>query len=222
MPVLSVQICEVLPSVSTDASRLTMAPRLASRPVPMARVNATTAGRPSGMAATASDTALTNSALNSCSRISPRTKTRTMTPPAMIARVRLRVSIWRCSGVGPGLALCSMSAIRPVSVSMPVAVTSTSPRPRVTAVFMNTVVARSPSAASAATSADADFSDGCASPVSIDSWISSEVADSSRPSAGIRSPASTATTSPGTSSPASMACDSSVAAHRCPHDAHLP
>ena len=61
VPVLSVQICDVLPSVSTDASRLTMAPRLASLVVPMARVNATTAGNPSGMAATASDTALTNS-----------------------------------------------------------------------------------------------------------------------------------------------------------------
>ncbi len=61
MPVLSVQICEVLPRVSTDASGLTRAPCLASRPVPMARVNATTAGSPSGTAATASETALTNS-----------------------------------------------------------------------------------------------------------------------------------------------------------------
>ena len=105
VPVLSVQICEVLPSVSTEASRLTMAPRLASRVVPMARVNATTAGSPSGMAATASETALTNSSPKSCPRTSPSTNTTTMTAPAIIASVRLSAAIWRCSGVGSGLGL---------------------------------------------------------------------------------------------------------------------
>ena len=98
MPVLSVQICEVLPSVSTEASRLTIAPRRASRPVPIARVNATTAGSPSGIAATASDTALTNSSPKSCPRTSPSTNTTTMTAPAISASVRLSAAIWRCSG----------------------------------------------------------------------------------------------------------------------------
>ena len=76
---MSVQICEVLPRVSTEASRLTIAPRRASRVVPMARVNATTAGSPSGIAATARETALTNSAAKSCPRTSPSTNTTTMT-----------------------------------------------------------------------------------------------------------------------------------------------
>ena len=148
VPVLSVQICEVLPSVSTDASRLTIAPRRASRVVPIARVNATTAGSPSGIAATASETALTNSAAKSCPRTSPSTNTTTITAPAIMARVRLSAAIWRCSGVGSGSASCSIPAIRPISVSIPVAVTTSSACPRVTVVFMNTTVLRSPSAAS--------------------------------------------------------------------------
>src|SRR5665811_1895913 len=56
VPVLSVHICDVLPRVSTEASRLTIAPRFASRAVPIARVNDTTAGSPSGIAATATET----------------------------------------------------------------------------------------------------------------------------------------------------------------------
>jgi len=81
VPVLSVQIWDVLPSVSTDASRLTSAPRFASREAPIARVNVTTAGRPSGIAATANDTALTNSAPNSCPRSSPSPDTTAPPPP---------------------------------------------------------------------------------------------------------------------------------------------
>ena len=86
---------------------------------------------------------------------------------------------------------------------MPVAVTRTSPRPRVTVVFMKTAVVRSASEACGSTSAVADLTTGWASPVSADSCTSKEVADSNRPSAGTRSPASSSTTSPGTNSPAS-------------------
>ena len=46
MPVLSVQICEVLPSVSTDASRLTIAPRRASRVVPIGQGERHDRGQP--------------------------------------------------------------------------------------------------------------------------------------------------------------------------------
>ena len=169
----------------------------------MARVKATTAGSPSGMAATASETALTNCSWRSYPRTSPSTKTTMMTMPAMRARVRPRRSVWRCSGVGSGSASCSMWAIRPVSVAIPVAVTRASARPRVTMVFMKTAVIRSPSGARSSTSAAADLPAGCASPVSEDSCTSSEVEENRRPSAGIRSPASTMTTSPGTSSAAS-------------------
>ena len=57
MPVLSEQITDVDPRVSTEWRRFTMACCLAIREIPMARVTVTTAGRPSGMAATARATA---------------------------------------------------------------------------------------------------------------------------------------------------------------------
>ena len=53
-----------------------------------------------------------------------------------------------------------MPAMRPVSVSIPVAVTTIVPRPRVTGVFMKTTVVRSASGASAATEPPADFRHG--------------------------------------------------------------
>ena len=58
VPVLSVQITDVQPSVSTDGSERTTALRLAILRVPSARHVVTTAGRPSGIAATASATAI--------------------------------------------------------------------------------------------------------------------------------------------------------------------
>ena len=93
--------------------------------------------------------------------------------------------------------------MRPVSPAIPVSVTSTSPRPRVTAVFMYTAVTRSASGTSAPTVASADFATAMASPVRTDSCTSSELDANSRPSAGTRSPAARTTTSPGTSSSAS-------------------
>ncbi len=58
VPVLSEQITDVHPRVSTDCSFLTMAFFLAIRRVPRARQVVMTVGRPSGMAATAKETAI--------------------------------------------------------------------------------------------------------------------------------------------------------------------
>ena len=82
---------------------------------------------------------------------------------------------------------------------MPVEVTTIVPAPRVTWVFMNARSTRSPRAASAAT-ASSCLGTGALSPVSADSSISRVAARMIRPSAGTRSPASTITMSPGTSS----------------------
>ena len=57
-PVLSEQMTDVQPSVSTLGSERTIALRAAILRVPSARQIVTTAGRPSGMAATASATAI--------------------------------------------------------------------------------------------------------------------------------------------------------------------
>ena len=92
----------------------------------------------------------------------------------------------------------------PISVSMPVAVTISSPRPRVTAVFMYAMQVRSPSGTSSPGTGSVDLPTGRLSPVSAASSISRVAATQTRPSAGTRLPASTSTTSPGTSSSASI------------------
>ena len=58
VPVLSEQITDVQPSVSTDGRLRTIAFFLAIRRVPSARHVVMTAGSPSGIAATASATAI--------------------------------------------------------------------------------------------------------------------------------------------------------------------
>jgi len=58
VPVLSEQMTVVQPSVSTEGSLRTMALRLTILRVPRARQSVMTAGRPSGMAATPSATAI--------------------------------------------------------------------------------------------------------------------------------------------------------------------
>ena len=80
-------------------------------------------------------------------------------------------------------------AIRPISVSAPVAVTTKRPRPRATVVPASTQVRRSAGGASAGSGGSARLLRGTDSPVSADSSICRSVASSSRPSAGTRSPA---------------------------------
>ena len=71
MPVLSEQIAEVEPSVSTAGSRLTIALRRAISRVPIDSSAVTTAGRPVGIAATASATPVMNSVSNDSPRARP-------------------------------------------------------------------------------------------------------------------------------------------------------
>ena len=70
----------------------------------------------------------------------------TITPPRTTTtapRTRLRRSIWRRRGVVSASPSASNAAMRPISVRSPVALTSTRPRPRVTAVPLNTMSVRS-------------------------------------------------------------------------------
>ena len=77
VPVLSEQIADVEPRVSTAGSRFTIALRLAISRVPIDSRAVTTAGRPVGIAATASVTPVTNSVSNESPLISPSTTTST-------------------------------------------------------------------------------------------------------------------------------------------------
>jgi hypothetical protein len=204
VPVLSELIADVDPSVSVDRSRFTIAFDLASSCVPSDRMVVTTAGRPVGIADTANATAAVNTTANSLPRARLMTTEASSAMPAITRIWLVSLLSWRVSGVSASFSLCSMPEIRPTSVPMPVAVTSSSPAPRVTLVFMYAMSERSPSAVSAAATAATSLATGRLSPVSADSSISSVAARSSRPSAGTTSPASICTTSPGTSSSAGI------------------
>ena len=107
-----------------------------------------------------------------------------------------------CSGERVRLIDESIVAICPISVCIPVAVTTIAPVPRVTAVFWNSMFERSPSAASASGRAAAALPIGALSPVRAASCVSRVAEWMIRPSAGTMSPASTCTMSPGTTSSA--------------------
>ena len=92
----------------------------------------------------------------------------------------------------------------PISVCIPVAVTTACADPYVMEQPENTMFERSPIAASAATTASASFSVGTDSPVSADSSDLSDEDDIRRASAGTKSPASNFIMSPGTRSEAAM------------------
>ncbi len=83
VPVLSEQMTEALPSVSTAGSRRMMAPRSAIRRTPMERTTVTMAGRPSGMADTARETEIMKISITAIPSKSPTTK---MTAQAARAR----------------------------------------------------------------------------------------------------------------------------------------
>ena len=202
VPVLSEQITLVQPSVSTDASRLTIAFRVAIFDTPSASVTTVTAGSPSGIAATASATAVTMTSAKECPRATPITKTAVTISPASFARLCARPSSCFCSGVRSLSMLRSSPASRPISVPIPVAVMTISARPRVTVVFMNARHRRSPRATPSRSIGAVCLVAGRLSPVSAASSISRLFANNNRPSAGTRSPASKTTMSPGTKSAA--------------------
>ena len=86
----------------------------------------------------------------------------------------------------------------PISVRIPVAVTTPRPRPAPTVVPLNTMLRRSARATLPARGA-VSFGTGTLSPVRAASFVRSAVASISRASAGIASPSSSRTMSPGTS-----------------------
>ncbi len=103
-----------------------------------------------------------------------------------------------CSGVGSSSYVWIMSAMWPISVFIPVAVTTPRPRPYVTSVPRYAVLRRSPKEASRSKIWSARLSTGTDSPVSDASSILRFIVSSRRTSAGTKLPASTKTMSPGT------------------------
>ena len=134
VPVLSEQIVVTDPSVSTAYSRRMRALLASIRWAPRVRVMVTTAGRLSGIAATARLTAVSSSSSRSSPRSSPMPETTSTMTPATRASPLTSVSSRCCSGVLPASAPRNRSAIRPSSEPMPVDVTTSVPRPAVTLV----------------------------------------------------------------------------------------
>ncbi len=202
VPVLSDAMTVVEPSVSTDGSVRTMAFRWAIRETPTLRATVRTMGSDSGIDATASATDVRNMSERSLPSRMPATNTKLTAPSTMspILRSSLWVSI--CSGPLPAGPWTS-ALISPSSVRAPLAVTTPMPRPLVTNVPLNPMLARSAAVASAATGSLV-FSVATDSPVSIDSSTLRLFVSISRISAGRRSPLSMRTMSPGTTSGAGM------------------
>ena len=199
VPVLSLLMTVVPPSVSTSVSDLTTALSAASRCAPDDSISWTNVGSPVGIAEIAVDTHSSASVLPSSPRMIP---TMAMTATAAQARMPkslVRLSSSRCSGDFVRLVAVTIVAMWPICVDWPVATTTMVAEPRVTWVFWKTRFVRSPSAVSPSGSVVASLAIGALSPVSEASWTSSDADVMMRASAGTRSPASINTRSPGTS-----------------------
>ena len=134
VPVLSEQMTCAQPSVSTAVSRRMTAPRRLIFVTPMDSTIVTTAASPSGMAATARLTAMRNVSSTTRPLMVPVRSTPTANTTAQMpstSHVRMRLSCVRrsCRGVLFSFVCVSASAMWPISVCMPVAVTTARPRP---------------------------------------------------------------------------------------------
>ena len=136
VPVLSEQIADVAPSVSVERRRLMIALASASRRVPRERIVVTTAGRPVGIAAIANATATVKTSVKLWPRAMLMATDATSARPAIVTSCLVSCSSWIVSGDLLSSWRWSMPEMWPTSVAIPVDVTTNSPVPRVTFVFM--------------------------------------------------------------------------------------
>jgi len=129
VPVLSLQMTEALPSVSTAGSFRMIAPRPTIRLTPSDSTMVTIAGSPSGIAETANETLVMNISMSSMPSISPTTNTTAQAARAATPSALPSFTSFCCSGVWLSNSPSSSSAMRPTSVAMPVAVTTARARP---------------------------------------------------------------------------------------------
>jgi hypothetical protein len=198
VPVLSLLITVVPPSVSTSLSDFTTALASASRCAPDESINCTNVGRPVGMAEIAVEMQSSTRVSRSWSRAMPKIAMMATAPQARNPKIFVRPSSSTWSGDFVRLVAVTMLAIWPIWVDWPVATTTSSAEPRVTCVFWNTRLVRSPSGCSSSARVVPSLAIGADSPVSDASWTSSDAEVMMRASAGTRSPASTSRMSPGT------------------------
>ncbi len=200
VPVLSELIALVAPRVSTSLRFATIAFAAASCLAPYASMACTNVGRPVGMAEIATAVARNSRSLAGSPRSRPMTTMSATADHAIAPSTLVSASSSRCSGDLVFSTEVSSVAMCPICVDIPVDVSRSVPVPRVTAVFWNAMLSRSPSPTSASASGSVALPIGALSPVSAASCVSIVAVRTSRPSAGTMSPASSRTTSPGTRS----------------------
>ena len=199
VPVLSLLMTVVPPRVSTSVSDLTTAFASASRRAPDDSMACTNVGKPVGMDAIAVEMHNSTRVVVSWPRAMPKMAITATARKAISPNTLVMPSSSRCNGERDRLVAVTMPAIWPICVAWPVAVTTIAAEPRVTWVFWNTRFVRSPSGTSPSGRAIRSLAIGALSPVSAASCTSSVAEEKILPSAGTTSPASSSTTSPGTS-----------------------
>ena len=207
VPVLSEQITVVHPSVSTEGNFLTKAFLLIILCTPKAREIVTTAGKPSGIAATAKATDVIKISIKSPPFKIPAKNTIIQIPMVAIPIHFPRLLSFFCNGVI--FAGCSWinEAILPICVSIPVCVTIALPRPNVTSVpektmfFISAICIFSSKVVNILVT-------GVDSPVKDASCVCNLTISINLASAGTFEPSSNTITSPGTKSFESISCSS--------------
>ncbi len=129
VPVLSAHMCVTDPSVSTAGSRRMSTFLRLSFAAPSASEIVITAGSASGIAATASETAVRNIKMGGSPRHIPKRNTRAQIISIAKARRPPNRANLSCNGVRLNRSLDKRVAIRPSSVCIPVATTRPRPRP---------------------------------------------------------------------------------------------
>ena len=146
VPVLSEHITETQPRLSTALSSFMIALSAAIFLVPMACTIVTIEPSASGIAATASATANIRESSTGCFWINLNAKTITLITMITMASFLLKLSRLFCNGVLRSPVLFISPAILPISVFMPVPVTTVTALPYVTRLPEYTMFTRSASA----------------------------------------------------------------------------
>ena len=170
VPVLSEQITEALPNVSTAGNFFIIAFFLTILWTPIARTIVDTAANPSGIAATAKLTAVINISITSFPYSNPIINIITQITNAIIPKLFPNLFSFCWSGVAVSSTLLSIPAIFPTSVCIPVSTTIPFPLPYVTKLEENNILVLSPRLTSSFSITFASFSTGTDSPVSEASW----------------------------------------------------
>ena len=204
VPVLSEQMTEILPIVSTAVGVRTMVFFFAMLPTPKEREMVTTTGITSGIAATATETATISISGTGLPYSQPMSKASNAPPKAMTDNTLPSFCIRSWSGESFAFSFASSLEMRPISVSFPVRLTTALHLPATTSEPENTICLLSAAAVSSSGMNEMSFVAGSLSPVRSDSSQQSPVSSKMRASAGTRSPVERVMMSPGTRSSASI------------------